>query len=75
MPDRGGKPVIGFDGLLQHMRSLSGHCHGKDAFDSKGMAERVAARSRKRSNGKVGVYRCDQCRAWHIGNNNGWDGR
>lgn len=60
--------IEGFNALLDHMRRLSSHCSGKQAFDEKGMAERIAARSRKRGNGKVIAYRCPNCRAWHIGN-------
>jgi hypothetical protein len=67
MPDNR-EPIEGFDALLAHCRRLSVGCDGKQGFDDKGMAERVASRSRKRGNGKVVVYRCADCKRWHIGN-------
>lgn len=76
MPDQKREPVIeGFDALHDHFRKLSGHCHGKQGFAEKGMAERIAASSRKRGNSRLGVYRCDDCKLWHIGRGNGLDGR
>jgi hypothetical protein len=68
MPDNR-KPIEGFENLLAYMRRMSS-CSGRQGYDSKGMAERIAVRSRKRGNGKVAVYRCGECGQWHIGNSN-----
>jgi hypothetical protein len=75
MADRKDKSIIGFDGLLDHIRQLSTGCYGKQAFENVGMARRIAARSRKRGNGRVDVYKCPICHAFHIGNSNHGDGR
>lgn len=71
MPDTTRSVIEGFEALHRYFRRLSSHCHGKQGFDDKGMADRIAARSRKRGNGKVATYRCPNCRLWHIGTSRG----
>lgn len=47
--------------LSEEERYLAG-CAGKEAFDDRSLAVRVA----KRKPGRT-AYRCDHCHKWHVG--------
>jgi hypothetical protein len=47
-------------------------CAGKEAFAERAIAQQVLERRRRRGRERdfrrpLRVYRCDLCRAWHIG--------
>lgn len=45
---------------------------GKHKFESKTLADRVCALSRKRKGHKMSTYKCEACGFWHMGSSNGW---
>ena len=44
----------------------SAQCIGKESYESKALADKVARR-RKKSGKRVVVYRCACCGCWHTG--------
>jgi len=42
-------------------------CAGKHGYDSRVLANEVAARSRRHRDAALQVYRCPCCAKWHIG--------
>ena len=45
-------------------------CHGKDRFDKRATAVKIAQRMAMRKTGasNVRAYLCDHCKGWHVGN-------
>ena len=43
-----------------------GRCTGKQGFDDRTLAHKIARRMRKRGT-RTAVYRCIHCGAWHVG--------
>lgn len=52
---------------MQRQEILS-MCAGKETFESRSLAERVAKRYRKNKKAPIAVYQCHHCRQFHIGN-------
>lgn len=46
-------------------------CVGKHRFDSLAHAAVAVRRQNKRGEGRVAPYRCDRCRGFHVGQQNG----
>lgn len=42
-------------------------CGGKRCYESHPVAERMAKRTRRQHDTKVGPYKCPHCRFWHVG--------
>lgn len=53
--------------MMQRQEMLS-MCAGKEMFESRSLAERVAKRYRKHKKGQLVAYQCQRCRLFHIGN-------
>jgi hypothetical protein len=46
-------------------------CVGKQVFDTKALAEKVARRSRASRTAALSPYKCQHCNQWHIGSHVG----
>lgn len=55
------KPVISKNNPVESF------CHGKQGFDSRVLADRVANRKTRRGADVLRPYRCGSCRKWHLG--------
>ena len=43
------------------------HCMGKEPFTSRGVADSIARRRKRKRAIASEVYKCQHCRSWHIG--------
>lgn len=49
-------------------------CSGKVRFNAPNLAEKAARRVSRSHEIKMNAYRCPQCRGWHVGSREKWQG-